>query len=352
MAIPVVQSMDFNLLELLNATAQNLAAAPPHKAGRFYYDTVSKQLGISDGTSWTYVGQSGALDSEAVQDIVGPMLVGTSVTATYNDSTGQVTLAIPSNAITNAMVSASAAIAIDKIAETAGLKILTAAERTKLAGIATGATVNATDAQLRDRSTHTGTQTADTITDGTTNKAFTAVEKTKLAGVANAATANQSDAYLLARANQTGTQPVSTLSDFDSAVSAKIAAVVNAAPAALDTLNELAAALGNDPNFAATITASLALKANISSLAAVATSGSYNDLTNKPLYTTTVGNGAATSFVVTHNLNTRAVVVDVALSASPYTSVIAQVDKTSVNTVTISFATAPTTNQYSVTVQA
>ena len=40
----------------------------------------------------------------------------------------------------------------------------TTAERTKLAGIATGATANSTDAQLRDRSTHTGTQAASTIT--------------------------------------------------------------------------------------------------------------------------------------------------------------------------------------------
>jgi len=38
------------------------------------------------------------------------------------------------------------------------------AAATKLAGIATGATANATDAQLRDRSTHTGTQAASTIT--------------------------------------------------------------------------------------------------------------------------------------------------------------------------------------------
>jgi hypothetical protein len=36
--------------------------------------------------------------------------------------------------------------------------------KTKLDGIATGATANATDAQLRDRSTHTGTQAAGTIT--------------------------------------------------------------------------------------------------------------------------------------------------------------------------------------------
>ena len=40
----------------------------------------------------------------------------------------------------------------------------TSAEKTKLAGIATGATANATDTQLRDRATHTGTQAIATVT--------------------------------------------------------------------------------------------------------------------------------------------------------------------------------------------
>jgi hypothetical protein len=38
------------------------------------------------------------------------------------------------------------------------------AQHTKLAGIATGATANATDAQLRDRATHTGAQAISTVT--------------------------------------------------------------------------------------------------------------------------------------------------------------------------------------------
>lgn len=41
----------------------------------------------------------------------------------------------------------------------------TSTQITKLNGIATGATANSTDAQLRDRTTHTGTQTASTISD-------------------------------------------------------------------------------------------------------------------------------------------------------------------------------------------
>jgi peptidoglycan/xylan/chitin deacetylase (PgdA/CDA1 family) len=49
------------------------------------------------------------------------------------------------------------------------------------------------------------------------------------------------------------------------AIDAAIAALVASSPAALDTLNELAAALGNDPNFATTITNSLAAKAPLAS---------------------------------------------------------------------------------------
>ncbi len=45
----------------------------------------------------------------------------------------------------------------------------------------------------------------------------------------------------------------------------RIDALVNASPAALDTLKELADALGDDPNFAATITNALALKAPLNS---------------------------------------------------------------------------------------
>ncbi len=47
-------------------------------------------------------------------------------------------------------------------------------------------------------------------------------------------------------------------------VKSAIAALVGSTPAALDTLNELAAALGNDPNFATTMTNALAGKMEIS----------------------------------------------------------------------------------------
>lgn len=48
---------------------------------------------------------------------------------------------------------------------TVNASLMLPADKTKLDGIATGATANSTDAQLRDRSTHTGTQLASTISD-------------------------------------------------------------------------------------------------------------------------------------------------------------------------------------------
>lgn len=128
-------------------------------------------------------------------------------------------------------------------------------------------------------------------------------------------------------------------------VTTAISNLVNAAPTALDTLNELAAALGNDANFSTTISTALGnrlridvdnqsltatqktnaltnlgitasvdeinyidgvtssiqtqlnAKANTSSLATVATSGSYNDLTNKPAAGVSTGKAIAMAIV-------------------------------------------------------
>lgn len=65
-------------------------------------------------------------------------------------------------------------------------------------------------------------------------------------------------------------------------VNNKVSGLVDSAPEALNTLNELATALGNDANFATTISNQIGLKANSADLATVATSGSYNDLSDKP----------------------------------------------------------------------
>lgn len=60
------------------------------------------------------------------------------------------------------------------------------------------------------------------MVEGTTNKIFTATERTKLGGIAAGATANSTDATLLARANHTGTQAISTIDSLQSSLDAKL----------------------------------------------------------------------------------------------------------------------------------
>lgn len=56
-----------------------------------------------------------------------------------------------------------------------------------------------------------------------------------------------------------------TSAEGDAKVAAAVAALVASSPATLDTLAEFATALGNDPNFATTLTNALALKASLNS---------------------------------------------------------------------------------------
>lgn len=63
------------------------------------------------------------------------------------------------------------------------------------------------------------------------------------------------------------------------------------------------------------------------------------------VYTANVGDGTSTSYVITHNLGTRSVVVSL-YDAVTYQRVNCDVYFTSTNTITLTFATAPATNAY------
>ena len=67
-------------------------------------------------------------------------------------------------------------------------------------------------------------------------------------------------------------------------------------------------------------------------------------------YAANVGNGSSTSFVVTHNLNTLDVLVQV-VEISTGDTVYTDVARTTVNAVTVTFNTAPTTNQYRIVIK-
>lgn len=202
-----------------------------------------------------------------------------------------------------------------------------------------------------------------------------------------------------------------TIGQVNDAINAAIANLISSAPTTLDTLNELAAALGDDPNFATTIATAIAAKVdkvagkqlstedfttalltklngiaaganlythpttdgnmhvpatsttnNLKVLKAGATAGvfawgnvAYGELTGVPTnlvkkYSAAIGDGSSTSIVVTHSLNTMNVSVTIRETASPYNIVYTDVQTTTVNAITITFATAPASGKYTVTV--
>lgn len=126
--------------------------------------------------------------------------------------------------------------------------------------------------------------------------------------------------------------------------------------------------LGTDPvNWTPFGTAAPAASETTAGIARIATqsevnNGTADDLIVTPLklanwsgrlrrFTQNIGDGTATQFTITHNLNTRDVFVSVYRNSGSYEQVFVDVvEHTTVNTVTIRFATAPSSNAFRVVI--
>ena len=140
-----------------------------------------------------------------------------------------------------------------------------------------------------------------------------ASDKSKLDQLNGVNTGDQSLISLGAEATANKATSFSTLNDVlfptvqavETQIVAKIDALVNAAPSALDTLNELAAALGDDANYAATMTSALATKE--------ATANKQNSLTID-------GTGVKFPTVDAVNLAINAIPSGITVGTTPITS--------------------------------
>jgi hypothetical protein len=289
--MPQVQfHLDLNQNELRQAVIHRLSTAPSTPLeGQLYYDTVTKALRNFDGTIW--------------QSLVGA-----------DNSISSITISAP--------------------------LVNTGTSQAPIIGIPAASSITAGSLSISDKDKLDGAtalSTASTLTLRDSSGAITATSFIgPLTGLASNASQLESQVgtYYLSRTNHSGSQLASTISNFDTQVRT-------------NRLDQLAAPTVN-------------LNLNSNKITNLATPTLDTDAVTKLYvdsrptgvgkYNTSIGDGSSTSITITHNLNTRDVVAHIYTTASPYSYIITDIDHTTVNTITLTFSVAPTTNQYRVVV--
>ena len=199
--------MDSELTDLAGVKGVTISTLQPKPSeGAFANGDKTKLDGIESGATADQT-------DEEIQDVVGAMFSGnteTGITATYQDGDGTIDLVVGT---------------LNQ--DTTG----NAATATKIASITNSDIVQLTDTQ---------TLTNKTLTSPVINT-----------GVSGSAILDEDDM------TSNSSTKLSTQQSIKAYVDAEVAGVVDTAPAALNTLNELAAALGDDANFSTTTSTAL-----------------------------------------------------------------------------------------------
>lgn len=245
---------------LATPTSANLASAITNETGSGSLVFGSSPTITSATLTTPAIGSAGATfagstsgtttlkaDATASGTVTIPAVTGTVITT---GDTGTVTSTmIADGTIVNADVNSSAQIAYTKLALTNGIvnADINASAAIDWTKIAPSSTVSATELGYLDGVTSAiQTQLDAKLATTTASSTYAPLASPALTGVPTAPTATAG----------TSTTQIATTEFVGTAVSN----LVNAAPSALDTLNELASAMGNDANFSTTVTNSLATK--------------------------------------------------------------------------------------------
>ena len=307
----LLTNLRVNQNQLLEAVLHSVAVEPSQAvAGQVYYNTKDKRAYVYTGTVWIAMDAKDAsptavsivntindgdklINIDKIKDLAAK-LSAANLVATINDGTENIN-AERINGLANALDGASI---VSKINDgTSKINI------NKVDGL---------EEKL----------TPDKIVDGVIASDKT-IPTNKIAGLDTALADKITDAQAQAKAD-TALQQANTFTD------QRINQILNGASSNYDTLKEIEEALKNNDNLTTVLKKGIA------------------DKTGK--VAKDIGDGTATEFTVSHNLNTQDVVITVRENIAPFAQVITDIEVTDANNIKVKFAKAPAQNEYRVIV--